>query len=172
MTLSVGYYVFFYLQPYHENTRSLNIGDFPLTVLPTSSRASLPIVMKLHHGGKPSHLHANLPLRFGRTSEVLQPRELQTSPKSSLNLPQRFGRSEVCSKCKRSGTPPSATLPQRFGRRNMQETVGRLPVHTLFSILATASKSLEEKIRYKQEHLNKWVLFQSKKGQIGLPTLG
>ncbi|XP_041932809.1 pro-FMRFamide-related neuropeptide VF [Alosa sapidissima] len=136
-----------YIQPYHEKPRSLNIEDFPLTVLPTRSRAHSPIVLKLHpSAGKPSHLHANLPLRFGRTTGVLLRKEPQISPKSSLNLPQRFGRSEVCSKCRRSGTPPSATLPQRFGRRNVLDAIGWLPIRTLF-ILAPASKSPQDKIR-------------------------
>ncbi|XP_042566578.1 pro-FMRFamide-related neuropeptide VF [Clupea harengus] len=90
--------------------------------------------------GKPSHLHANLPLRFGRTSEMEPQR---TSSKSSLNLPQRFGRSRVCMKCRRNGTPPSATLPQRFGRRYLPGAVDWLPIHTMASILAPAYKPSE-----------------------------
>ncbi|KAL2080435.1 hypothetical protein ACEWY4_024228 [Coilia grayii] len=135
--------------PYHVvERRSFNIGDFPLTVLPTSARVSSPIVLKLHPpAGKPSHLHANLPLRFGRRREAEPTREQQTPSKSFLNLPQRFGREQECSRCTRSGTPPSATLPQRFGRRQALSTLDWLPFRKVASILVPASKSSEVDIR-------------------------
>ncbi|XP_072531085.1 pro-FMRFamide-related neuropeptide VF [Salminus brasiliensis] len=111
---------------FSENTqdipRSLEMEEFTFNVVPTSGRASSPTILRLHPiAAKPSHLHANLPLRFGR--EVY----IQRTPKSSINLPQRFGRSQeldpssgqLCTECRRAESPPSATLPQRFGRRNL-----------------------------------------------------
>ncbi|NP_001076418.1 pro-FMRFamide-related neuropeptide VF precursor [Danio rerio] len=98
-----------------EIPRSLEIQDFTLNVAPTSGGASSPTILRLHPIiPKPAHLHANLPLRFGRDA---QPGTGDRAPKSTINLPQRFGRS--CTMCARSGTGPSATLPQRFGRRNI-----------------------------------------------------
>uniref|UniRef100_A0AAY4BF93 Uncharacterized protein n=1 Tax=Denticeps clupeoides TaxID=299321 RepID=A0AAY4BF93_9TELE len=97
-----------------ETPRSLEVLDLPLPVIQFSSRLSAPSLLKLYPAaGKPSHMHANLPLRFGRSDQW----ERGPRTKSSLNLPQRFGRSYICSDCPRAGTPPSATLPQRFGRR-------------------------------------------------------
>ncbi|XP_043073923.1 pro-FMRFamide-related neuropeptide VF isoform X2 [Puntigrus tetrazona] len=94
--------------------RSLDIEDFTLNVAPTSARVSSPTILRLQPIiTKPSHLHANLPLRFGRDLQMT-PRE---RAKSNINLPQRFGRS--CTMCARSATGLSATLPQRFGRRNI-----------------------------------------------------
>ncbi|KAG9280049.1 pro-FMRFamide-related neuropeptide VF [Astyanax mexicanus] len=102
--------------------RSLEMEELSFNVVPTSGRASSPTILRLHPiSAKPSHLHANLPLRFGR--EVF----IQRTPKSAINLPQRFGRSQdpdpssgqLCTECRRAESPPSATLPQRFGRRNI-----------------------------------------------------
>ncbi|KAK9957768.1 hypothetical protein ABG768_011986 [Culter alburnus] len=105
--------------PFPENAqeipRSLEIEDFTLNVAPTSGRVSSPTILRLQPiMAKPSHLHANLPLRFGRDAQASTG---DRAPKSTINLPQRFGRS--CTMCVRSGTGPSATLPQRFGRRNI-----------------------------------------------------
>ncbi|XP_051520166.1 pro-FMRFamide-related neuropeptide VF isoform X1 [Myxocyprinus asiaticus] len=98
-----------------EIPRSLEIEDFTLDVAPTSGRVSSPTILRLHPlTAKPAHLHANLPLRFGRDAQAGAG---DRAPKSTINLPQRFGRS--CTMCARSGTGPSATLPQRFGRRNV-----------------------------------------------------
>ncbi|XP_059412090.1 uncharacterized protein LOC132145248 isoform X2 [Carassius carassius] len=103
-----------FLENAQEIPRSLEIEDFTLNVAPTSARVSSPTILQLHPKiTKPTHLHANLPLRFGRDTEIT-PRE---RAKSNINLPQRFGRS--CTTCARSGTGLSATLPQRFGRRNI-----------------------------------------------------
>ncbi|KTF77195.1 hypothetical protein cypCar_00042573 [Cyprinus carpio] len=97
-----------------EIPRSLEIEDFTLNIAPTSTHVSSPTILRLHPKiTKPTHLHPNLPLRFGRDTEMT-PRE---RAKSNINLPQRFGRS--CTMCVRSGTGLSATLPQRFGRRNI-----------------------------------------------------
>ncbi|XP_027013316.1 pro-FMRFamide-related neuropeptide VF [Tachysurus fulvidraco] len=103
--------------------RSLEMEDAVLSMSATSSgRINSPTILRLHPLlAKPAHAHGNLPLRFGRDSNM------QRMPKSSINLPQRFGRSGnakptfglQCTRCRRSESPPSATLPQRFGRRNL-----------------------------------------------------
>nr|QGP73797.1 Gonadotropin Inhibitory Hormone [Clarias batrachus] len=104
--------------------RSLEMDDSTLSMAPTSSgRVDSPTILRLHPlFAKPAHTHANLPLRFGRDSV-----HMQRMPKSSINLPQRFGRSRntkpssglQCKMCRRAESPPSATLPQRFGKRNL-----------------------------------------------------
>ncbi|XP_030644489.1 pro-FMRFamide-related neuropeptide VF [Chanos chanos] len=109
-----------YSESSNEIPRSLEMEDFTFKVLPTSGRVSTPSILRLHPASvKPSHLHANLPLRFGRDDGM---------SKSTINLPQRFGRAQekdgliyphVCTQCRRSGSPPSATLPQRFGRGDL-----------------------------------------------------
>ncbi|XP_062343342.1 pro-FMRFamide-related neuropeptide VF [Osmerus eperlanus] len=117
-----------YIQSSNEIPRSLEIQDFKINILPTSGKVNLPTMVKLFSGStKPLHLHANLPLRFGRESDLGD-----RLPKSTLNLPQRFGRSgteiQSCSECPHLGVVPSATLPQRFGRnspfRNLFRTKG------------------------------------------------
>ncbi|XP_062846245.1 pro-FMRFamide-related neuropeptide VF [Trichomycterus rosablanca] len=92
---------------HNENLpRSLEMEDFALSVAPTSSRVDSPTILRLYPiSAKPAHPHAILPLRFGRDSA-----NMQRTPKSTINLPQRFGR---------RADNPSATLPQRFGRRNL-----------------------------------------------------
>ncbi|KAG1948816.1 pro-FMRFamide-related neuropeptide VF [Pimephales promelas] len=102
-----------------ENTleipRSLNIEDFALDVAPTSGRVSSPTILRLHPIiAKPAHLHANLPLRFGRDEQAGTG---DRAPKSTINLPQRFGRS--CTMCVRSENAPSTTITQKFGRRKI-----------------------------------------------------
>ncbi|XP_071001679.1 uncharacterized protein, partial [Oncorhynchus clarkii lewisi] len=109
-------------QTNNEILRSLEVDDFKINVAPTSGKvSSAPTMVRLSPPPvKPSHLHANLPLRFGRDS---QPDDTH-SPKSTLNLPQRFGRAQgsvatfmtSCIECPRIGTVPSATLPPRFSR--------------------------------------------------------
>uniref|UniRef100_A0A8C9RW18 Uncharacterized protein n=1 Tax=Scleropages formosus TaxID=113540 RepID=A0A8C9RW18_SCLFO len=112
-----------YPEASRDNLRSLEAEDFQVKAAPTSGKASVPVMLKLYPPvGKATPIHANLPLRFGRTSPSGAPRV----PKSSLNLPQRFGRDRVpdlpvavpCHQCPRSRAlaSPSATLPQRFGR--------------------------------------------------------
>uniref|UniRef100_A0A8K9X8L3 Uncharacterized protein n=1 Tax=Oncorhynchus mykiss TaxID=8022 RepID=A0A8K9X8L3_ONCMY len=106
----------------NEILRSLEVDDFKINVAPTSGKvSSAPTMVRLSPPPvKPLHLHANLPLRFGRDS---QPDDTH-SPKSTLNLPQRFGRAQgsvatfmtSCIECPRIGTVPSATLPPRFSR--------------------------------------------------------
>ncbi|XP_034150733.1 pro-FMRFamide-related neuropeptide VF isoform X1 [Esox lucius] len=106
-----------------EIPRSLEMDEIKINVVPTSSKViSAPTMVRLYLPPvKPSRIHATLPLRFGRD---FQPDDTH-SPKSTLNLPQRFGRSQAsgatiptsCSECSRVGSAPSATLPQRFGRK-------------------------------------------------------
>ncbi|XP_036371946.1 pro-FMRFamide-related neuropeptide VF [Megalops cyprinoides] len=121
-----------YPQASHENLRSLEMDDFTLKEAPTTTKVSSPTILKLYpSAGRPTLLHANLPLRFGRASSWGAVR----MPKSALNLPQRFGRSQVldapvplpCHQCTRSGgvASPSATLPQRFGRTALYTRPGR-----------------------------------------------
>ncbi|MCI4395554.1 hypothetical protein PGIGA_G00182080 [Pangasianodon gigas] len=98
--------------------------DATLSMAPSSSgRVNSPTILRLHPLlAKSAHAHANLPLRFGRDSA-----HMQRMPKTSINLPQRFGRSGntkptsglQCTMCRRTESPPSATLPQRFGKRNL-----------------------------------------------------
>ncbi|XP_041740919.1 uncharacterized protein LOC121572946 isoform X2 [Coregonus clupeaformis] len=107
----------------NEIPRSLEVNDFNINVVPTSGKVILaPTIVRLYPPPvKTSHLHANLPLRFGRDS---LPDDTH-SPKSTLNLPQRFGRAQgsgateptSCIECPHIGTVPSATLPQRFVRK-------------------------------------------------------
>ncbi|XP_021415537.2 growth hormone-releasing peptides isoform X2 [Oncorhynchus mykiss] len=109
-------------QTSNEIPRSIEVDDFKINVVPTSGKVSLaPTMVRLYPPPvKTSHLHANLPLRFGRDS---LPDDTH-SPKTTLNLPQRFGRAQgsgateptSCIECPHVGTLPSATLPQRFGR--------------------------------------------------------
>ncbi|XP_034096714.1 pro-FMRFamide-related neuropeptide VF [Gymnodraco acuticeps] len=86
--------------------KSLDLESYKVHVNPTTSRISLPTIIKLHPPTAiPFHLHANMPMRFGR--ENLPGDEI-------TNLPQRFGRSwDLCAECREVR---EAQLPQRFGR--------------------------------------------------------
>ncbi|XP_014884496.1 pro-FMRFamide-related neuropeptide VF [Poecilia latipinna] len=95
--------------------RSLDLESFKLHVTPATSRNSLPTIIKLYPPtAKPLHMHANMPLRFGRDSND------ERVPNSSPNMPQRFGRSweliQMCGECREARDAPSPVLPQRFGR--------------------------------------------------------
>uniref|UniRef100_A0AAT9UTY7 LPXRFamide peptide n=1 Tax=Channa punctata TaxID=304456 RepID=A0AAT9UTY7_CHAPF len=99
--------------------RSLDLESFNLHVTPTTSKISLPTIIKLYPPtAKPLHLHANMPMRFGRWSDPGDDR----APNSTPNMPQRFGRSRVsaltrtCSTCPEVREAPNPVLPQRFGR--------------------------------------------------------
>ncbi|KAF6716737.1 Pro-FMRFamide-related neuropeptide VF [Oryzias melastigma] len=94
--------------------RSLDLESFNIRVSPTSSKLNLPTVIKLYPPtAKPLHMHANMPLRFGRESD-------DRVPNSSPNMPQRFGRSwevlRMCGGCRSVREAQSPVLPQRFGR--------------------------------------------------------
>ncbi|XP_064205220.1 pro-FMRFamide-related neuropeptide VF [Anguilla rostrata] len=108
-----------------ERARSLEMDDFKVQEVPDDTMGSTPIILKLYPPvAKPALLHANLPLRFGRSSPRAAARMLQFP----LSLTRRFGRSPEtdspialpCHQCARMGgvASPSATLPQRFGRTN------------------------------------------------------
>ncbi|XP_013866639.1 pro-FMRFamide-related neuropeptide VF [Austrofundulus limnaeus] len=95
--------------------RSLDLESFKLHVTPATSKISLPTIIKLYPPtAKPLHMHANMPLRFGRDSSD------DRAPNSSPNMPQRFGRSwellQMCGECRDVREAPSPVLPQRFGR--------------------------------------------------------
>ncbi|PWA15431.1 hypothetical protein CCH79_00008432 [Gambusia affinis] len=95
--------------------RSLDLESFKLHMTPATSRNSLPTIIKLYPPtAKPLHMHANMPLRFGRDSND------ERAPNSSPNMPQRFGRSweliQMCGECREARDAPSPVLPQRFGR--------------------------------------------------------
>ncbi|XP_072226213.1 pro-FMRFamide-related neuropeptide VF [Leuresthes tenuis] len=97
--------------------RSLDLENFNIHVTPTTSKISLPTIIKLYPPtAKPLHMHANMPMRFGRESSPSDERV----PNSSPNMPQRFGRSwkviRMCAECREVREAPSPVLPQRFGR--------------------------------------------------------
>uniref|UniRef100_A0A3P9BUS8 Uncharacterized protein n=1 Tax=Maylandia zebra TaxID=106582 RepID=A0A3P9BUS8_9CICH len=97
-------------QPHQETKnkihRSLDLESFNIHVAPTTSKFSLPTIVRFYPPTvKPLHQHANMPLRFGRQSHPSDER----TPNSSPNLPQRFGRSWVAIR---------VLLSQRFERNS------------------------------------------------------
>ncbi|XP_072303241.1 pro-FMRFamide-related neuropeptide VF [Eucyclogobius newberryi] len=85
--------------------RSLDLEAFNLHVAPTASRINLPTIIRLYPPtAKPLHLHANMPLRFGRANSPDSP----TNP----NMPLRFGRDRDSSQ----NHPNIPNMPLRFGR--------------------------------------------------------
>ncbi|KAM6973957.1 pro-FMRFamide-related neuropeptide VF isoform 2-T2 [Tautogolabrus adspersus] len=99
--------------------RSLDLESFNIQSTPTS-KISLPTMTKLYPPtAKPLHLHANMPMRFGRQSSTGEDREQNSTP----NLPQRFGRAweliQMCAECPRVRAIANAALPQRFGRNSL-----------------------------------------------------
>uniref|UniRef100_A0AAV2K9G9 Uncharacterized protein n=1 Tax=Knipowitschia caucasica TaxID=637954 RepID=A0AAV2K9G9_KNICA len=83
--------------------RSLDLEALTLQASPSTSRSSLPAVVRLFPPtSKPAPLPLNMPLRFGRTNTV---QDLDNSGPVNPNLPMRFGRD-------------NANLPMRFGRDN------------------------------------------------------
>ncbi|KAM9737595.1 pro-FMRFamide-related neuropeptide VF [Menidia menidia] len=106
-----------YQQPKSGLRRSLDLESYNVHVRPTTSRISLPTILKLYPPtAKPLHMHANMPMRFGRESSPSDDKV----PNSSPNMPQRFGRSweliQMCAECRGVRDAPSPVLPQRFGR--------------------------------------------------------
>ncbi|XP_033182109.1 pro-FMRFamide-related neuropeptide VF [Anabas testudineus] len=113
-----------------EIRRSLDLESFNIHVTPATSKMSLPTVIKLYPPtAKPLHLHANMPMRFGRWSDTGDDR----APNSNPNMPQRFGRAwevtRTCVKCHDIREAPNPVLPQRFGRN--------LPYWSLLRTLAS-----------------------------------
>lgn len=99
--------------------RSLDLESFNIHVAPTTSKFSLPTIVRFYPPTvKPLHQHANMPLRFGRQSHPSDER----TPNSSPNLPQRFGRSwvaiRVCAECPSIRRVPNQVLSQRFERNS------------------------------------------------------
>lgn len=96
--------------------RSLDLESFKIQVTPNSSKVSRPTIIKLYPPtAKPLHMHANMPMRFGRGNI---PGDDQT-PNSTPNMPQRFGRSwkvTLCAEC--SGIPDVPKQPHRLVRNS------------------------------------------------------
>ncbi|XP_047461354.1 pro-FMRFamide-related neuropeptide VF [Mugil cephalus] len=102
-----------------EIHRSLDLENFNIHVTPPTNKFSLPTIIKLYPPtAKPLHMHANMPMRFGRESDPGDER----APNSTPNMPQRFGRSweviRMCAECPEVQEAPNPVLPQRFGRSN------------------------------------------------------
>ncbi|KAM7384044.1 hypothetical protein PAMA_011408 [Pampus argenteus] len=100
-----------------EYRRSLDLESFNMHVSPTTSKISLPTIIKLYPPtDKPLHMHANMPMRFGRESDPSDDK----SPNAPPNMPQRFGRSweviRMCAECPDAREAPCPALLQRFGR--------------------------------------------------------
>uniref|UniRef100_A0A672FUE4 Uncharacterized LOC115380997 n=1 Tax=Salarias fasciatus TaxID=181472 RepID=A0A672FUE4_SALFA len=100
-----------------ESRKSLGIDHLNIHVAPTTSRFSLPTIIKLFPPtARPLHMHANMPLRFGRDGNTGD----GNGPNLTPNLPQRFGRAReelrVCEKCRQVREATNPVLPQRFGR--------------------------------------------------------
>ncbi|XP_055081467.1 pro-FMRFamide-related neuropeptide VF [Periophthalmus magnuspinnatus] len=117
--------------------RSLDLEAFNLHVTPTASKISLPTIIRLYPPtAKPLHLHANMPLRFGRANNPAH--DSPTNPNMPLrfgrnsdfahnhhvipNMPLRFGRDSD------SAPDPSLSNPRalRFGRES-DSTSGNTP---------------------------------------------
>ncbi|XP_053190526.1 pro-FMRFamide-related neuropeptide VF [Scomber japonicus] len=114
-----------------ELRRSLDPNSFNIQVNPTTSRISLPTIIKLYQPTpKPLHLHANMPMRFGRDSDPADDR----SPNSTPNLPQRFGRSweviHMCADCPDVQEASRPVLSQRFGRNSLYLSLLRTLANT------------------------------------------
>ncbi|XP_016896912.1 pro-FMRFamide-related neuropeptide VF [Cynoglossus semilaevis] len=79
--------------------RSLDLERLNMRVTPTASKSSLPTIIKLYPPTVNPHIHANMPMRFGREVE---PEDDQSH--NTPNMPQRFGRAwtfnRVCVKCR------------------------------------------------------------------------
>lgn len=77
-----------FLQVKSKSHRSLDLESFKIQVTPTTSKVSLPTIVRLFSPTvRPLHKHINMPMRFGRNSV---PNDDQNS---TPNMPQRFGRS-------------------------------------------------------------------------------
>ncbi|XP_070703126.1 pro-FMRFamide-related neuropeptide VF [Pempheris klunzingeri] len=103
-----------------EIRRSLDLKSFNIHVSPTTSKISLPSIIRLYPPtAKPLHMHANMPMRFGRESFSGDDR----APNSTPNMPQRFGRSweltQMCAQCPGVREAPNPEQPQRSGRKSL-----------------------------------------------------
>ncbi|XP_071356595.1 pro-FMRFamide-related neuropeptide VF [Trachinotus anak] len=107
-------------QTNNEIRRSLDLESFNVHVRPTTSKISLPTMIKLYPPtAKPVHMHANMPMRFGRQSELGDDR----APNSNPNMPQRFGRAweviRMCAECPDVQEDSNPALPKRLGRNSL-----------------------------------------------------
>ncbi|KAM6900028.1 pro-FMRFamide-related neuropeptide VF [Xenentodon cancila] len=123
--------------------RSLDLESFNIHVTPTTSKISLPTIIKLYPPtAQPLHLHANMPLRFGRDSSPGDDGAQSMIP----NMPQRFGRSweviRMCAECRSVREASSPVLPQRFGRNS--------PSWSLLRVLAS-DRSLNPGLRWTED---------------------
>ncbi|XP_056275362.1 pro-FMRFamide-related neuropeptide VF [Pseudoliparis swirei] len=117
-----------------EIHRSLDLESFNILVTPRTNKISLPHIIKLYPTtAKPLHLHANIPLRFGRDSVPGD----DGAPNVTPNLPQRFGRSwgviGMCAKGPKVREAPDPVMPQRFGRSNPYRRLLRTLVNAKLS---------------------------------------
>ncbi|XP_074543547.1 pro-FMRFamide-related neuropeptide VF [Halichoeres trimaculatus] len=99
--------------------RSLDPNSFKIQPTPTKSKISLPSIIKLYPPTpKPLHLHANMPMRFGR--QMGSGNDKGQNP----NMPQRFGRGwptvHMCTECHKRQEQADVVLPQRFGRSSLK----------------------------------------------------
>ncbi|XP_034561472.1 pro-FMRFamide-related neuropeptide VF [Notolabrus celidotus] len=102
-----------------DSQRSLDIETFNIHSTPPS-KISLPSIVKLYPPtARPLHLHANMPMRFGRQSSSSEDRGQKSTP----NMPQRFGRAwetvQMCAGCPKVRGVVNTVLPQRFGRSSL-----------------------------------------------------
>uniref|UniRef100_A0A8C3AKD0 Pro-FMRFamide-related neuropeptide VF n=2 Tax=Cyclopterus lumpus TaxID=8103 RepID=A0A8C3AKD0_CYCLU len=120
-----------------EIRRSLDLESFNILVTPRTNKISLPHIIKLYPPtAKPLHLHANMPLRFGRESVPGVPGD-DGAPNVTPNLPQRFGRSwgviRMCAAGPKVREAPDPVLPQRFGRSSPYRRLLRTLVNAKLS---------------------------------------
>uniref|UniRef100_A0A4W6EJF9 Uncharacterized protein n=1 Tax=Lates calcarifer TaxID=8187 RepID=A0A4W6EJF9_LATCA len=86
-----------------ENRRSLDLESFNMHVTPTASKISLPSIIRLYPPtAKPLHMHANMPMRFGRESHPGDDKVIR-----------------MCAECPDVHEARNPELPQRFGRNSL-----------------------------------------------------
>lgn len=95
-----------------KSHRSLDLESLKIQVTPTTSKVSLPTIVRLFPPTiKPLPKHINMPMRFGRDSV---PNDDQNS---TPNMPQRFGRSwkviRLCAECPGIRVPMQPHRPLR-----------------------------------------------------------
>ncbi|KAM8841046.1 pro-FMRFamide-related neuropeptide VF [Spinachia spinachia] len=123
-------------QPHQQTTsdirRSLDLESFRILLTPSTYKISLPNIIKLYPPtATPIHLHANMPMRFGRQSDP------GDDTKATPNMPQRFGRSwggvQRWAEGPKIREAPGPVLPQRFGRSSPYRSLIRTLVNKKLS---------------------------------------
>uniref|UniRef100_A0A665WGW5 Uncharacterized protein n=1 Tax=Echeneis naucrates TaxID=173247 RepID=A0A665WGW5_ECHNA len=99
----------------NEISRSLDHKSYKVHVTPTTSRISLPTIIRLYpQAAKTPQRHTNMPMRFGREINPGDDR----APNSTPNMPQRFGRSwevnRMCAECTGVQEAPNPVLSERL----------------------------------------------------------